>query len=252
MYRVLAIAVFLAAAVFPRCLEGQMRAIQRPRGPVRISAAPRVPVVRPAPSRFVAMSPHTFPGQALHRGRVALRHHPRSRIFFRNSGLGEDESNLDEELPFEERAELPSEERAEELIEELIGETVFLPYPVYAATPYHQVDEQAPATPDRESHLAREVDQLRYEVERLREEQMSRERAQQAALRTRPSVEEITSSTVLAFRDGRRSEIQNYAIVGQTLWVFTEQRARKIFVSDLDVEATKEVNAARGVEFRIP
>jgi hypothetical protein len=198
------------------------------------------------------MSPHKFSGQALHSGRVAFRHHPRSRIFFRNSGLSEDESIVEEELPFEERAELPSEERAEELIEELIGETVFLPYPVYAATPYDQVDEQTPATVDRESRLAREVGRLMYEIERLREEQVSREPAQQAALHTRPSVEESTSSTVLAFRDGRRSEIENYAIVGQTLWVFTEQRARKILVSDLDVEATKEVNAARGVEFRIP
>src|ERR1700732_4624232 len=157
MYRVLAIAVFLAAAVFPSCLQGQMRAIRRPRGPVGISAAPRIPVVRSGPRRFVAMNPHPFAGQALHLGRVAFRHHPRSRVFLGNFGLNEDESNLEEELAFEERAELPSEERAEELIEELIGETVFLPYPVYAATPYYQAAEQTPAAVDRESDLAREV-----------------------------------------------------------------------------------------------
>jgi hypothetical protein len=33
---------------------------------------------------------------------------------------------------------------------------------------------------------------------------------------------------------------------------FTEQRARKIIVPDLAVETTKEMNADRGVEFRLP
>ena len=116
----------------------------------------------------------------------------------------------------------------------------------------YQVDEQAPPTVNRENRLAKEVDRLRYEVERLREEQVSRGQAQQAALQPRSSVDEVTSSTVLVFRDGHRSEVRNYAIVGQTLWVFTQQRARKIPVSDLDVEATKKVNAGRGVEVPLP
>src|SRR6266851_4359358 len=107
MYRLLAIAVFLAAAVLPPRLQGQTRAIQRPSGQVRISAAPRIPVVRPSPSRFVAMSPHPFAGQVLHVGRAAFRHARGSLIFFGNSGLREDESIVEEELPFEERAELP-------------------------------------------------------------------------------------------------------------------------------------------------
>jgi hypothetical protein len=159
---------------------------------------------------------------------------------------------VEEGQPFEERAELPSEERDEELIEELIGQTVFLPYPVYAAAPYDQVDEQTLASEDRESDLAREVGRLRYEVERLRAERVSPEPAHLATPPSRPSVREKRSSTVLAFRDGRRSEIQNYAIVGQTLWVFTEQRARKIPVDDLDLEATAKENAARGVDFLLP
>jgi hypothetical protein len=50
------------------------------------------------------------------------------------------------------------------------------------------------------------------------------------------------------FRDGSRSEVQNFAIVGLTLWVFNTQRARKIRISDLDVEATNEVNADRGID----
>lgn len=254
MYRVLAIAVFLATAVLPVRLEGQMRAMRHSSGPVRIGAGPRFRVVPPAPSGFGVMSPRPFARQALPVGRV-FRPQLRSNIFFRNSGFREDEPIAEEELPFEERAELPSEERAEELTEELIGEPVFLPYPVYAAPyyPYYQVAEQTPATlTDRDSELAREVSRLRHEVERLRDEQESRESARQAALQPRPSVEEKAPTTILVFRDGRRSEVQNYAIVGQTLWVFTEQRAHKIPVLDLDVEATKEVNDDRGVEFRLP
>jgi hypothetical protein len=162
-----------------------------------------------------------------------------------------------EELPFEEQTELPSEERAEELTEELIRGTVFLPYPVYTAPyyaePYYQVAEQTPATvADRDGDLLREVERLRDEVGRLREEQGSREQARQAALQPRPPVEETTPTTILVFRDGRRSEIQNYAIVGQTLWVFRERQAHKILVTDLDVEATNKVNDDRAVEFRLP
>jgi hypothetical protein len=56
---------------------------------------------------------------------------------------------------------------------------------------------------------------------------------------------------MVVFRDGHRSEVQNFAVVGQTLWVFTVQRPRKIRISDLDVEATKEVNADRGIDFRL-
>jgi hypothetical protein len=96
------------------------------------------------------------------------------------------------------------------------------------------------------------IDQLRDEVTRLREEPVSREQARQATVQPRPSVEEKTPTTILVFRDGRRSEVQNYAIVGPTLRVFTERRAHKMPIADLDLEATKNVNDDRGVEFRLP
>jgi hypothetical protein len=253
MYRTLAIAVLFAAAVSASRLEGQTRAMQRPSAPTRMSVGPRLRVVRPAPSGFGAMSPRSFTRQALPVGRVPVHHQLCSHIFSSSSWLSEREAIGEEGPRFEERGELPSEERAEELTEELIGESVFLPYSVYAATPYYQVAEQTPAyLAQRNSDLAREIDQLRDEVERLREEQASREQARQAALQPRPPVEEKTPTTILVFRDGRRSEIQNYAIVGQTLWVFTERRAHKMPVADLDLEATKNVNDDRDVEFRLP
>ncbi len=58
--------------------------------------------------------------------------------------------------------------------------------------------------------------------------------------------------TTLVFRDGHRETVQNYAIVGKTLWVFNETRAKKVPLSELDLSATKRDNEDRGVEFNIP
>ena len=57
--------------------------------------------------------------------------------------------------------------------------------------------------------------------------------------------------SVLVFRDGHRQEISNYAIMGQTVYVF-DKRTRKISFADLDVPATVKANDDRGLEFRIP
>jgi len=235
-----AIAVFLAAAAFPPSLEAQMRAMQRPSVPVRISVGPRLRVVRPAPGGVGVMSPRPFHRGAIFVGRAPFRHQLGFHIFFGNSCFTDPfvDPFFCRQFFFRNRL--------------LFAQPVLVPYPVYTA-PYSQVVEQSPAAAtDRESDLAREIDRLRDEVERMREEQVSREQARQAALQPQPSVEEKPPTTILIFRDGRRSEVQNFAIVGQTLWVFSEQRARKIPVSDLDVEATRKVNADRGVELRFP
>jgi hypothetical protein len=57
--------------------------------------------------------------------------------------------------------------------------------------------------------------------------------------------------TVLVFRDGHRQEVSNYAIMGQTVYVF-DSRRQKIALGDLDVPATIKANDDRGVEFQIP
>ena len=59
-------------------------------------------------------------------------------------------------------------------------------------------------------------------------------------------------ATVLVFRDRHQEEVSNYAIVGQNLWSFSEQKTKKIPLSDLDVAATQKANDDRGVEFRVP
>jgi hypothetical protein len=59
-------------------------------------------------------------------------------------------------------------------------------------------------------------------------------------------------STVLVFRDRRKQEVQNYAIVGQTLFSFSGPRTQKIPIADLDLTATAKANDARGVDFKVP
>jgi hypothetical protein len=62
---------------------------------------------------------------------------------------------------------------------------------------------------------------------------------------------EAVPPTVLVFRDQRKEEVQNYAIVGQTLWNFAPQHTEKIPLTDLDLPATTKANE-NGVGFRLP
>ena len=57
--------------------------------------------------------------------------------------------------------------------------------------------------------------------------------------------------TVLVFRDGHKQEVTNYAIMGQTVYVF-DRRTQKFALGDLDVPATIKANDDRGIEFQLP
>jgi hypothetical protein len=67
-----------------------------------------------------------------------------------------------------------------------------------------------------------------------------------------PAPEPDRPPTVLVYRDGQRAEIGNYAVVGQTLWIFSEDRAKKVPLAQLDLDATRKANDDRGVEFAVP
>ncbi|HEY1678247.1 MAG TPA: hypothetical protein VGG04_11100 [Candidatus Sulfotelmatobacter sp.] len=62
----------------------------------------------------------------------------------------------------------------------------------------------------------------------------------------------LMPATLLVFRDEHQQEVQNYAIVGQTLWSFAPGRTQKIPLSSLDLPATEKANDDRGVTFRVP
>jgi hypothetical protein len=59
-------------------------------------------------------------------------------------------------------------------------------------------------------------------------------------------------ASVLVFKDGHRLELQNYAIVGDTLYDFTPGHQRRIALSQLDLKATADANESAGIEFQVP
>jgi hypothetical protein len=59
-------------------------------------------------------------------------------------------------------------------------------------------------------------------------------------------------ATVLVFKDGHKQEVENYAIVGSSIFDLSSGRRQKIAVADLDVGATQKANEDRGVDFKLP
>ena len=106
---------------------------------------------------------------------------------------------------------------------------------------------------EREIGLANEMNAQSLDEQRMREQgdQDVYARSAPAPLRQEERTE-AAPATVLVFRDQRKREVQNYAIVGQTLWNFAPQHTEKIPLSDLDLPATTKANDERGVDFRLP
>ena len=230
MRRVLAIAVLLAGLALPSSLEAQRRSAPRsiPSGPVRIAPgfsghpAPR-PVgmgpVRMAPVRTGIVMP-SLSGQWRHGG-----------------GFGN---------PFFRPRFFP---RRRSFVQPWLVPTFWYP-PFYSPWSDSQPAEEAPAPPPEQNDaLANQVERLTDEVERLREE---RAESRPPAAAPQSAVDEKAAPAVLVYRDGHRDEAQNYAVLGQTVWVFGEQGSRRIALADLDLEATKRLNDERGVEFVPP
>jgi hypothetical protein len=117
--------------------------------------------------------------------------------------------------------------------------------PSYSEPAYAAPAPEAPVVGQNESDLTYEVGRLSAEIEQLRQQQ-----AQNQA--PPPPPRALAERTVLIFRDGHQVEIQNYAIVGQTLWVLDERNSSKIPLSDLDLDATQKENRARGLRFVPP
>jgi hypothetical protein len=125
-------------------------------------------------------------------------------------------------------------------------------YPAWFPTMGYDTEESAPPPPEteQETPLAAQVGNLASEVELMREDQAARDFRPAPA--PPPAAPEEPPSTVLVYRDGRQMEIQNYAIMGKTLWIFSDQKTRQVPLADLDVPATERANSDRGVEFAAP
>jgi len=128
----------------------------------------------------------------------------------------------------------------------------YYPSQAYVGSPY--VVQGYPASSyadddDSDGSLAsyapqKEVEQIQSKVNQLRSQ-----RAKSAGPST-PA--ETHSPAVLVYRDGHTENVENYAIVGSTVWIFNEMRAKKIALSELDLPATKRDNEDRGIDFPVP
>ena len=58
--------------------------------------------------------------------------------------------------------------------------------------------------------------------------------------------------TLLVFKDGRKIEVVNYAIVGETFFDLTPGHPRKVALADLDLDATEKQNDDHGIVFHLP
>jgi hypothetical protein len=139
-------------------------------------------------------------------------------------------------------------------------------YPLFSAYPGFYADYPYPATVDsypgystsasyfdpNEQFEQSEVERLENEVDELRAERAERAAGSTASGEAPRRETEPQPTTVLVFRDQHTEEVGNYAIVGPTLWIFTEQQARKVPIASLDLAATKKANDERGVDFRLP
>jgi hypothetical protein len=67
-----------------------------------------------------------------------------------------------------------------------------------------------------------------------------------------PTAEAPQPPITLVFKDGRQLEVENYAIVSQTLYDLTPGHHRRIAIADLDLPATEKQNDDRGIAFQLP
>ena len=136
----------------------------------------------------------------------------------------------------------------------LFGSPIYSPYvgPAYSEPAYVSPPPPAPAVSQSEVDLAYQVGRLSQEIEQLRLQQSLNSQPSALPPQAQSSPERPPIPTILVFRDGHRMEIQNYAIVGQILWVVDENAATKIPIADLDLDATQNENRQRGVRFPLP
>jgi hypothetical protein len=103
--------------------------------------------------------------------------------------------------------------------------------------------------------LGEQVERLSAEVEALREQ---REQGYAAPIpRPRynapPAMQEDQTPTAapldLILRDGKRLQINSYAVMGQEIWDFSNQPVKKIPLANVDLAASRKATEAGGGEF---
>jgi hypothetical protein len=126
-------------------------------------------------------------------------------------------------------------------------------YSGYYGQPQQQQEQQPVVENDSNNReIAFEMQALRDEIQVMRQEEHAREEARNTTPPRPAAQQDDDANTVLVFRDGRQLAVRNYAVADHTIWVLGPNNARKVQVSELDLQATEQANAKNGVEFRLP
>jgi hypothetical protein len=128
-------------------------------------------------------------------------------------------------------------------------------YPYWMPTMNYDSDQpaqQASSSGNQDSDLNAQVGNLAAEVEMMREDQAMRDSRGAPSAQPSAQPEPETPSTTLVYRDGHQMEVHDYAIQGDTLFVFSNQTTQRVPLADLDLTATARVNGQRGVDFVAP
>ena len=122
-------------------------------------------------------------------------------------------------------------------------------------------DVEAEVAAQEKEYLASKVQALTDEVESLRQEKTYRQYAQTVAqpppaetsghglANSEVSAHRHFPETIFIYRDGQEMAVRDYAILGDTLWVFNGQVAHKFPLTDFNLAASRRVNEEHGVEF---
>jgi hypothetical protein len=107
---------------------------------------------------------------------------------------------------------------------------------------------------DQGEAVARQIDDLGREVQRLREERDVAE-ATPAVAAPQARGDPVAPADlpfIVVFLDGRTQQAKNYAIARETLWLLGDDHVKKVPLADVDLAATGKLNDERGLDFQVP
>jgi hypothetical protein len=131
-------------------------------------------------------------------------------------------------------------------------EPAYVPYPIPYAADSDDDSPDANSLADGQGNARPPEKRAANRSGALKGDDSASLNADETALPEPPEPIAVQPSTVLVFKDGHKSDVINYAIVGDTLFDFADGRSRKILLADLDLPATRKINDDRGVDFQIP
>ncbi|MBV9082014.1 MAG: hypothetical protein JOZ62_05015 [Acidobacteriaceae bacterium] len=131
----------------------------------------------------------------------------------------------------------------------------YYPFLDYASAPYDDYTEYLPENvgPDPalqglaqgQSVLGQQVQNLTAEIQQLKAGQIQQPEPNGTEAGASPQTTPIT----LVMQNGKQLKVQNYAVMDGVFWDFSGEPARKIPISDIDIDASTKASEASGAEF---